>query len=259
MSRLKTILNYPSIVLPQSQFIFILGHMRSRSSVLSHVIGNSSSILGYREFHRSYNNWKNLAKLKLEVCEEFKCSLKGKYILDKVLSNNYLVSSKILRHPRVKIVILLREPEATIKSIVSLGERRGIENYTRPEWATEYYCARLSHITRNVINTLNGNYHYIDSDALIDDTDNCLHKLSSWLGLKEKLVNSYEHYDQTGVGGAGDSSKNIYNKKIVKVDSESGALIPEDMLKVARCSYQSCLEAMGVAYVNPDRVLQQAS
>ena len=223
--------------------------MRSRSSVLSHILGSHHKICGYSELHHSYYNSISLLKMRSRISEELQCKIKNKYLLDKLLHNKLVFSEELLRRVRPKIIFLLREPESTIKSIMNMGQITNIEWYKDPEKAMEYYCSRLSKL-ENYSKKMNGNYFFIDSDDLVEDTENILNTLSNWLNLEEPLKKKYSIFPHTGEAGYGDPSQNIRSGIIKKTESHSDIEIPLDILQKSTSCYNRCRHSLIQGSVN---------
>src|SRR5262245_43075311 len=68
----------------ESQYLFILGHMRSASSLLCQLLCTSDEIAGFGETHNNYRRRSDLAKLLISVSKQRgKSSLQRRYVLDK--------------------------------------------------------------------------------------------------------------------------------------------------------------------------------
>src|SRR5690606_13590921 len=139
--------------------------------------------------------------------KDLKCKLSNKYLLDKILHNSN-ISDEIIKEYEPKFLFLLRKPEDTIKSIINMGLKTGIEKYKNPLNAFEYYCNRLNQMERLSLR-LKGNYLFIESDDLVQNTDDSLKKIAKWLRLEEPLIKTYSTFKDTGVFGTGDPLENI--------------------------------------------------
>ncbi len=224
-----------------SKQIFILSHMRSRSSVLSHIFGSNDKICGYSELHNSYMDHTNIIKMKNDLYNDLKCNLRGKYLLDKILHNELKISKEIFETVAPKVVFLLREPENTLKSIINMGYITGIDWYKDPQKASEYYCSRLSKLAEYA-ETLDGNYYYLESDELVNNTDHILGELTKWLNLDTPLVPDYKKFNNTGKPGYGDPSGNILTGELIKTKGYPSLEIPPEILQIAKSSYMECKE-----------------
>jgi hypothetical protein len=73
-----------------TEWLFVLGHMRSGSSLLVHLLNSSPEILGYGETHREYTGRRSLFCLHDDVCREFEKHGEitdpfYRYVMDKIV------------------------------------------------------------------------------------------------------------------------------------------------------------------------------
>ncbi len=213
--------------------------MRSRSSLLSHILGSNPNIIGYSELHLSYLTWKDLLRLRVNAYLNIREHLHDKYILDKILHNSHSISRNMFEAQNTKFIFLLREPEATIKSIINMSCIYGIDYYKDPGNALDYYHSRLSMMKYYAsMNRTNG--LFIESDDLINNTDAVLDDLSNWLGLKTALNAKYSIFKNTGKFGYGDPLGNIKSGKILKTNGHKEIHVPSTLLKKGKDAYESC-------------------
>src|SRR3981081_4049252 len=99
---------------PQAGYIFVIGHMRSYSSLLCHILGSNPAISGYAETHQSYFGSTDLRRLARKVRETKGAERLGPYILDKMLHNGLAIAPNILQRSDIKIIFLIRPAEETI-------------------------------------------------------------------------------------------------------------------------------------------------
>jgi hypothetical protein len=176
--------------------------------VLSHLLGSNPRILGYSELHMSYLSQTDVIRMRETLHQEFNCNLHDKYLLDKILHNRYIIRNEMFEIMKPKIIFLLREPKATIKSIINMGHVLGHEWHTSQEKASEYYCSRLLNLEKYA-SEIGGDFFFIESDNLINNTDCILDSLSHWLNLNDSLQKNYATFANTGRVGYGDFSNNI--------------------------------------------------
>ncbi len=243
------LLKNPKLLRNDKSYIFVLGHMRARSSVFSHVLGSHPEILGYTELHRNYKSPSSLLKMRVDIYEEFGDNFDKKYILDKILHNGLDPSLKTLKAANPKLIFLLREPAGYAKSLVKLGERVGKKHYANPDFAVEHYILRVKELMR-LADTYNEKFFFVESDSLINDTDTVLEKLSTFLELETPLSSDYKQFEKTGKRRFGDSSSNISSGKIQNTAS-SGELdvTPEAMPKAIEI-YNQCKEHLEKHHLN---------
>lgn len=228
----------PNILFGKKKYLFVCSHMRSRSSVLSHILGSNPRICGYKELHQPYIGPMSLLRMRLKLAIDLSPDFKNKYLLDKIL-NNYEISDAILVKAQPKILFLLREPEETIKSIINMGQRTGVKLYKNPEKVTSYYCKRLQSLEALSFKAGEGNL-YIDSKDLVDDSKNTLEKIGNWLQLEEPLKTTYSTFRDTGVIAYGDPLEDIKSGVLKATVGHPHIQIPEYLLKEAKEAYQKC-------------------
>jgi len=221
--------------------------MRSRSSLLSHLLGSHPQIAGYSELHCSYKNVKALANMKAKINLKLKNETQAKYYLDKIL-HNYPFSADILNNSNIKIIFLLREPQATIQSIIQLGHITGATRWlNKPFKALDYYCARLLKLEEffHQLQVLNkNNYFFIESDDLVKNPNNLLSNLQSWLNLDSPINEQYSIFSDTGKAGYGDPSENIKTGKIIKNKKDNDIILPDKVIDIGKTAYDKCFQKL---------------
>ena len=233
----RILIENPSCLTNSNKYVLLLSHMRSRSTVLAHILGSNKDICGYRELHHSYRYPIDFIKLKSDLYHDFKTEISGKRLLDKLLHNNNKVAHSILNAKNTQIIFLLREPESSIRSIMKMGIRNDIPGYDDPEYVTNYYCNRLEELAR-CAKALDHQYFFVDSDELINDSENILKNLSDWLNIDTVLNTHYDTFNKTGTIVAGDPSENIKSGKLIRTKGHADIEIPLEYLEKARQSYQ---------------------
>lgn len=238
---LSTFFSNPEVFFGKKDYIFIVSHMRSYSSLLAHILGSYHDICGYLEMHQSYSGWLDFMRLRYKVYLENGNQLNGGIVLDKLLHNYCRISDNILNGTNLKVIFMLRDPEDAIKSIIYRGK-----NSVKVKWAAEsqeavnYYSQRLENIA-GYAPLINKNGLLINSEKLINDADHVLDFLTNWLGLSQKLDSNYSIFKNTGMPGYGDVSEELKAGKIVKKKvSYDDIHISPDILKQAKESYENC-------------------
>lgn len=198
-------------IIPKKK-ILIIGHMRSGSSLVTHILIDNTEIAGIGETHTTYNN-KNyktaLATSLMLRMGKKSFSKKITYLLDKVL-HDYIKTEKILTDENTKIILLARCPEQTIPSIIKIYKHRIV---TKAE-ATAYYSnalKRMLYIKRKY----DKKCFLIDYENFLEDNENILQGLSNFLNLKTPLSSSYEVNAFSGKAGIGDFSKNLLTGRVL--------------------------------------------
>ena len=215
LKMLASIAFKPSILTGHSNYLFVLSHMRSRSSVLSHILGSNEGVCGYSELQISYRKPTDFFRMKAKLYSDLKADLADKYLLDKLLHNELSISKEVLNAKNTKIIMLLREPESTFKSTIHMGRTAGMEWHKDPEKVLEYYCSRLEQL-EEYAQLARGNYFFLESDDLVNNTNCVLSRMTEWLGLASPLESRYSKFNNTAKPGHGDPSSNIGRGILVK-------------------------------------------
>jgi hypothetical protein len=213
----------PVVLSPRKEYLLILSHMRCHTSLLSHILGSHPDITGHSEMHQGYSNSLDLLKLRCKVSIDNANTLRGRFVLDKVL-NDYPLSRRILAAPSTKVIFVLRKPEGAIKSILAMGRRHyaGVDWHRDPRKVLAYYIARLSqleeHATARAAAGASPAF-FLESELLLDRTGLVLRELTRWLGLTGELSPHYRIFETTGRPGWGDPSDTIKSARVVKQHS----------------------------------------
>lgn len=214
------------------RYVYVLGHMRSGSTLLAHILANHSDFAGAGEMHISYRTAADLKCLVLKTCEFLhRPILRKKYIIDQI-NHDYLTNEVLNSEKLHKCIILLRKPEATLKSMMKLS-------VWQEKDALEYYVKRLQTLTRYGL-LLRERAMLVEYDDLIDHTDQTLSALTRFLGLDTPLTPNYATHRMTGrVAGYGDPSSNIKTGRIIRTPNYQ-LKISEDTLTAATRVFHKC-------------------
>ncbi|MFO1282681.1 MAG: sulfotransferase [Burkholderiales bacterium] len=201
-------------------YLFLLSHMRSYSSLLGHILGSHAEIDGYVEQLRPYVSRYDLSAMGPRIEEATGQRRRGRYLFDKILHNEGTLTDEVLHRPETRVLFLVREPAATIPSIVRVARKYADEpanQGTRPGGAVDYYVGRLAELvaTSDRLDA-NGRALFVVAEDLIDDTAGALGRISAWLGLASPLEARYQTFPLTGVLGLGDPSPNIKAGRVLR-------------------------------------------
>lgn len=225
------------------RYLFLLSHMRSYSSLLSHVLGSSPDIDGYSEMHVRYRNKLDLWRLQHRVRQATGAPLTGRWVLDKILHNYIRPPDRLLAENQVRALIFLREPESAMRSILTLAQRNEQDRRIHtPQFVCDYYVSRL-HRLRADGERLGMRALYFDAELLVRQPDKLLGFLHNWLELGSPLDSHYHLFPKSGEAGFGDPSANICSGQILGDASSTIAddvHIPTLMLAEAKAAYQRC-------------------
>jgi hypothetical protein len=182
-------------------YIFQIGHMRSFSTLLSHQIGSNPEVAGYFEAHQKYRNTMDLLELEDKIRKAGGHSPAGRFLFDKLLQP-LECRDTILQRKDLKVVLMVREPQATIRSILRIHSGGIVDEAA----AADYYIRRLKYL-QDVLDRRHGRVLYLESEALLDDSATTLSKLGAYLQLSTPLTEAYELFPMTGKSKFGDPSK----------------------------------------------------
>ncbi|MFA5321310.1 MAG: hypothetical protein WC373_01445 [Smithella sp.] len=185
----------------------------------------------------------SLIKMRILLFNDLRCKLDDKYLLDKLLHDELFISNKILEIEKPKFIFLLREPESTIKSIINMVSSGNVEWRADHVKAVDYYCSRLLSLEKYARKTA-GNYFFLESDDLVDNTEYVLESLTRWLGLNDLLDKKYSIFRNTGKRGYGDPSHQIKSGILEKTKDYPDINIPSEVLQRGEYSYKKCRDSL---------------
>jgi hypothetical protein len=223
-----------------NRMLFIVGHMRSGSSLLVHLLANNPHILGYGETHQRHDSPADFSRVAWRVLRSFgRVWPRERYLMDKVLHAQHGLSAELLRWGGTRTILLVRSPESTIPSILKLGLAR----WPTEEAATDYYVDRLAAVAALAGELGPRRCRFLTYDQLVSATEATLRSLTRFLELPDPITEEYDLLWSTGRYGVGDSSERIYAGRIVRgADRAPEAGISGECLARAREAYRRCVE-----------------
>ena len=241
--RFRYLIKNPHLVWANPRRVFMLSHMRSRSSLLSHILGSNEEICGYSELSVSYKSFFSLIDQKIALHQDGLHFDSSKILFDKLLHRFYdFKSCTELDKASSNVIIMLRQPEATIKSIVTMGRRDGNKRYSDVNYACDYYSQRLSSLV-SFSKKLN-KFVYLNSDDIVNETERTLLHLSKVLNLKSPLSKEYSSFNKTGKEKSGDTSENIKIGKVIKTRENNEVLVPDSVIEKLNGKYLEATDLM---------------
>lgn len=211
--------------------------MRSGSSLLTHLLISNPEIAGFGESKICWSNRKDFDHLVTRVSYNTKnFKMNERFVLDKVLHNRLISQLDILNDERLKIIFLLREPERTLVSYLSLFKK---ENEFS---ALHYYQQRLNFLLKcaKFIGSQERSL-FFTYDELINQTESIFKKIQSFIDLKYAISSNYKITKYTGVKNIGDSSEYIKSGKILKTPVNRKINISQSVIEQAQEHYSVCL------------------
>ncbi len=197
------------------EYIFVLSHMRSGSSLLTHLLVSHPAICGFGETHIGYTSqrqFKELIYRVLFVLHRFPLAGNERYMLDKVLHDAFFMpqyASLLLARP-VRVIFLLRRPQETLASLINTL------HYSEQE-ATTYYCQRLATLEQFAqYVAVQKPCIFITYTQLVEQTAAVFSLLQTYLELDQPLSEYYTVFPTTGRPGVGDISPHIRAGRILR-------------------------------------------
>lgn len=219
-----------NILLTKCDYIFIISHMRSRSTLLSHILGTHQNICGHNELFISYDTRTAFLKMKAALARERNFT-QARYLLDKLLHCNLKITSKLSRGNN-KFIIMLRAPEASLASMATMHQKLNDNNGY--QHLAKYYQKQLLHIQESA-KLITNDYFYLDSEDLVENTSSTLEQLTRYLDLPTPLSENYNIFTDTGEAGKGDPSDNIKHGAITKTaPSEQSHFSKEEITELTK-------------------------
>jgi len=221
------------------RYLFLLAHMRSYSSVLSHILGSHPQINGYCETHIKYRTRFDLWRLRRRVRTLTGEPLRGDYVLDKIL-HDYPLARGILSSSRTRAIVLIRRPAAAIRSIIGMGLTRSPVPWHRDfELVARYYETRLAGLLRLAV-ALRGRVVFLEAEALLGSPRQVLDQLGIFLELRSPLPIEYRLFAHTGQLGFGDPCGRIETGRITTACSQerTAVSVPRPLLLRVQNAYE---------------------
>jgi hypothetical protein len=234
----------PGVFLGRRSYILVLGHMRSYSSLLCHILGSHPEIAGYAEMHLTYRNVLDLLRLRARVFRSLGCALSGRFVLDKVLHDEYVVAPSILRRQDVHAIVVVRRPAESIQSVLAMGKRiPSVAWYSDVDAAVDYYVRRLRSLA--TVRQHASHCLFVRAEDIVEETSRALAQVTQFLGLEQGLTDEYEIFPHTGDQGWGDDSAAIRAGRVVRPAKRGdGDAPPQTTLAAAIRSYEECCAAL---------------
>lgn len=225
-------------------FIVLLSHMRSYSSVLSHILGSHPEICGYSELQCETLTRRGFQAAQ-KILQQRDDYANARFLFDKLLHNGP-VEFDLIEKQQIIPLVCVRQPEATLKSIINMGQLY-CQNENRKRRLTdigqvmEYYISRVRWL-EYFVSRYRDRCLVFRSEQLLNDRPSLFKRLREFLALEGELRSTYQIFENTGVPGHGDPSPIIRLGKIVdRVNSYDSIDIPTQLLNIAKQTHLTFL------------------
>lgn len=233
------------------RYVFVLAHMRSGSTLLSHILGSHPDFVYAGETYFRFETPADFRKLAIDTCRRLhRLWLTEPFIVGQI--NWAGLKGEMLASPLVhNCVILIRRPEATLRSRVITPLAPGISGMSEAE-ALSYYANRLDELAQYG-EVLGAKAILVDYDDLIDDPNEIVAALTKFFDASPSFYPQYKINRTTG--GHGDPSPNILIGNVVRTPTHD-VTIGAETLSRALSAYKECrrrLRGAGVRFAKEDR------
>lgn len=224
------------------EVLMLLGHMRSGSTLLLHLLINHELISGLGERCAFYRSPADLAKLVVATRVRQRLPLaRLRYVVDQINHTRFTPDMAVLRHRRVRLLFLIRKPVASVSSLLALAGTRG------PNWSVtesvDYYVERLDSLARMArMLPAHAPAAFIQYEDMVEKPRELLSRLQATLSIEPAFSESYRLQEFTG--SSGDPGPNILSGRIRGASPLAHPDLPKDELERAARAHAACLEAM---------------
>ncbi len=214
-----------------------MGHPRSGSSLVMHLLTTNNEILGFGEYLTKYYDSRTLLKAEFDIRRKTNQLFSScDYIANQINHHSITPNKELLKDENIKVIFLIREPEASLSSWKIFSEKKG-----KPmgiEAISEFYIERLEYLGQLANHLPAKNWCYMKYEDLIENPEVTLANLSRFLRLSEALSSNYSLQRFTQVWG--DSSENITKGEIFKTTSKQ-IPIEQNIIQITTEVYQKTL------------------
>lgn len=229
--------------------LFVLSHMRSGSSLLTHILNANPDVIGYGESHITYDAEAHLKTLLFKVYSRVielrrpqdlpNLRMQQQYVMDKLLHDNKLPDESLLQQDQVYSLFLLREPQRSLASILDLKphwtEETAIEYYVSRLNTLEHYAQRIDNPNRAMLLTY---------EQLLNETKLALETLQTFLQTADEFSENYSVLRTTGLKGVGDPKGNIKAGQIVRQQRQLTVQVSPAIQEQAQTAYEHCFATL---------------
>ncbi|GIV57686.1 MAG: hypothetical protein KatS3mg042_0599 [Rhodothermaceae bacterium] len=197
----------------RNNFIFVLGHMRCGSSLLTHILCSHPEVCGYGETHCHYKNicdYYASARRIWDVAGGRRHSVR--HFVDKILHAYHIPNLRVLDWDCIRIIVIVRRPDHALSSMLKLGLFS-----EKVDLAASYYARQLRWLN-DVCSELGddkGKLISLTYSDLVENSNIILRRLADFLSLSSPIYESYQVNKMTGVPGVGDPGPLIKSGKII--------------------------------------------
>jgi len=220
--------------------VLILGHMRSGSSLLHHLLLQHPQVAGAGERNATYQSARDLERLVVDAYLGQRRFLhRASFFADQINHSRFLQHPALLLRPDVRPIFLLRRPGTSIASMVEVLVR--YYGWHARE-AIAYYRARVTALERLGEALPPAKALFVRYEALTTDTDRVLAQLQRHLELPPPALTA-RYPIQRFTGNAGDPSATLRSGRVQAPRAESKP-IEDPIRNQLEARYDRCATAL---------------
>lgn len=225
---IKSLVNLPNVFrisTGMTKPLIVMGHIRSGSTLLMHILKSNPQVLGFGEGDRNYLSDKDLYDLTwMTLRRQERLWVHERYVMDKIVWDMFEIGPAILANPAVMYIVLLREPASAFSSIKNV----------LADWQLKWTDAEILGYYRTRLNQIESYALSVDDptrialltyEDIVNRTEDVFSNLEAFLGLTEPLQESYATDRYTGTPQTGDTEGLITTGAI---DRSPKTLLPID-------------------------------
>jgi hypothetical protein len=175
----------------------------------------------------------------------------GDFLFDKVLHDKHVIADEVLLRDDVLPIYGIREPIASLRSIVATGRRKDKASWREPESASVHLFKRYAALRD--LSQRRPHAAALFTDSVVTAPGRTLGDLSGYLGLDSAISTEYDLFPKTGVGGFGDPIGPIDAGRIVvdrathavDIPEELATRLAEDYVRTCDVLVKSCSTVLG--------------
>jgi len=219
--------------------VFVLGHMRTGSSLLVHILASHRDIVGYGETHNVYTRPADFGAAAANVYRSLR-RLPGNeaYLLDKVLHKYQIARTEVLWHPSVRVIFMIRRPDTALSSMIRN------EVVAEAEDAWRHYAQQVEWVHRLSEALPAERWTCTTYSEFVQKSHSVLRRIESFLELSSPLSERYDTNRHTGTRGVGDSSPHIEAGHIKRNIDRDVDLRVRPYVEQAWERFETCLQLL---------------
>jgi hypothetical protein len=228
----------------EPRVVFIMGHMRSGSTLMMHILISNPGLIGCGERGVPYRSADDLDKLEIASRRMQRSLLRQVlYVVDQINHDHLTPDPGLFQLERLRFIFLIRDPEETIRSLIHLS--KSSPQPWSVEKAVDYYVTRLNSLAKFSKDLGNRSIALTYSD-LVDRPPATLQRIGSFLSLPSELREEYTL--QPFTGRRGDRSERIRLGRIMRMNPQTSLRLSDYQRQRADEAFRTCLANLRLTF-----------